>query len=222
MINWAIKKEIELFFKDIKNKQILDFGCGDARYKKYIDNSNNYKGLDVAESGHSPLDKNYDVLWDKKKLPFENDVFDIVLMTEVLEHVENVDITLREINRVLKIGGSILVTVPFIWPEHQKPYDFQRYTSFGIKKVFDYYGFETIYYKKLVQKKYALLEIIISDIETQFKDYNKKNMNHFFLRLYFKILKLFIKIIFKFFIHKNMFKDIYICNCLIVKKKLTL
>ena len=99
-----------------------------------------------------PLDKNYDVLWDKKKLPFENDVFDIVLMTEVLEHVENVDITLREINRVLKIGGLILVTVPFIWPQHEKLFDFQSYTSFGIKKVFDYYGFETIYYKKLVQR----------------------------------------------------------------------
>ncbi len=221
MINWAIKNEVELFFKDIKNKQILDFGCGDARYKKFIDNSNNYSGLDVEESGH-PLNKNYDVLWDKNKLPFENDVFDIVLMTEVLEHVENVDITLREINRVLKIGGLILVTVPFIWPEHEQPFDFQRYTSFGIKKIFDYYGFETIYYKKLVQKKYALLEIIISDIEKQILNYNKKNIAHFFSRLYFKILKLFIRFIFKFFINKNMFKDIYLNNCLVVKKKQTL
>ena len=177
--------------------------------------------MDVEESGH-PLNKNYDVLWDKNKLPFENDVFDIVLMTEVLEHVENVDITLREINRVLKIGGLILVTVPFIWPEHEQPFDFQRYTSFGIKKIFDYYGFETIYYKKLVQKKYALLEIIISDIEKQILNYNKKNIAHFFSRLYFKILKLFIRFIFKFFINKNMFKDIYLNNCLVVKKKQTL
>ena len=133
MINWEIRHEVKNFFENIKNKRVLDFGCGDGRYKKYIIDNNEYIGIDVDESGHPNQDKKNDITWNKKKLPFENEFFDIILMTEVLEHIENVGETLDELNRVLKNNGKIFITSPFLWKEHEKPYDFQRFTSFVVR-----------------------------------------------------------------------------------------
>ena len=64
-----------------------------------------------------------------------------LISNQVLEHVEDELLFLREINRVLKKNGKLLLTVPFIWPEHEQPYDFRRYTSFGITKILNQNGF---------------------------------------------------------------------------------
>ena len=180
MINWQIQKEVKKFFNNIENKKILDFGCGDGRYKKFISKTNDYTGIDVEESGHLNTAKKYDIIWNKKKLPFENDYFDAILMTEVLEHIEDIDTTLKEIYRVLKKNGSILITVPFMWKEHEKPYDFQRFTSFGLKKLFQKNGFEIINQKKLVEKKMAIMELFESEFNKQTKLNSENKIIYFF------------------------------------------
>ncbi len=218
MINWAIKNEVQKFLNNIENKKILDFGCGDSRYKELIDNSNNYIGIDVIDSGHPDYNKKHDLIWDKKKLPFEDNFFDLILMTEVLEHVDNVETTLKELHRVLNINGSMLITVPFLWKEHEKPYDFQRYTSFGLKNLFIKNGFEIISQRKLVEKKMAILELINSEFNAIKVSDLKRNKYFFFTKFYYFFLKNFFKLIFKFFISKSNFKDYYIGNSIIVKK----
>jgi SAM-dependent methyltransferase len=163
MINWSIKHQLKNFLEEINNKKVLDFGCGDGRYKKYVIPNNEYIGIDVAESGHGS-NKNYDVLYNKKEIPFKDETFDAIIFTEVLEHIEDVDLTISELNRVLKTNGKLFVTTPFIWAEHETPYDFQRYTSFGIKKLFEKHGFCIISYKKLVKNKLAIFLIIESEL----------------------------------------------------------
>ena len=79
---------------------------------------------------------------------FENEVYENIISNEVLEHVFNPDEFLSEINRVLKMNGNLLLTVPFVWDEHEQPYDFARYTSFAMKHLFDKYGFKIVEYKK--------------------------------------------------------------------------
>ena len=114
----------------------------------------------------------------------------------------------------------MLITVPFLWKEHEKPYDFQRYTSFGLKNLFIKNGFEIISQRKLVEKKMAILELINSEFNAIKVSDLKRNKYFFFTKFYYFFLKNFFKLIFKFFISKSNFKDYYIGNSIIVKKYL--
>ena len=128
--------------------KLLDFGCGAKPYKSLFTNASEYIGLDIEVSGHSHQNENIDVYYDGKIIPFQDNHFDNVFATEVFEHVFNIDEVLPEIKRVLKPGGQILITCPFVFPEHEKPYDFARYTSFGIKHIFEKHGFKIIDQRK--------------------------------------------------------------------------
>lgn len=123
--------------------KLMDFGCGSTPYKTLF-NVKEYIGVDIRESGNHKEHKNVDVFYDGKVIPFEDEVFDSVFTSEVFEHVFNLDEIVTEINRVLKINGKILITVPFVWDEHEVPYDFGRYTSYGITHVLEKHGFEVI------------------------------------------------------------------------------
>jgi len=67
-----------------------------------------------------------------------------VLATEVFEHVFELDHTLQEINRVMKPGGKILLSAPFVFMEHEIPYDFARYSSYGMRAVLERNGFQVL------------------------------------------------------------------------------
>jgi ubiquinone/menaquinone biosynthesis C-methylase UbiE len=105
MINWQIKNELKEFLLNYKNNKILDFGCGDARYKKFIEENNEYIGVDSKTTGFENSKKNADIYWDNQTLPFENESFDIIICTEVLHQVDDIDSTINELKRVLKKGG---------------------------------------------------------------------------------------------------------------------
>ena len=126
---------------------MLDFGCGSKPYKKLI-HVDEYIGVDIEESGHHHRDANIDVYYDGITIPFDNNHFGSVFSSEVLEHVFEPDLILSEISRVCKIGGHLLLTVPFVWNEHEQPYDYGRYSSFGIKHLISKHGFEVIHYSK--------------------------------------------------------------------------
>lgn len=86
--------------------------------------------------------------YDGNIFPFENEMFESIVMFEVFEHVFNPNQFIREISRVLKSKGYLLITVPFIWDEHEQPYDYARYSSFGLKAIFEENGFEVIEHRK--------------------------------------------------------------------------
>jgi len=89
-----------------------------------------------------------DIFYDGKIIPFEDKFFDSILSNQVFEHVFNPNEFLREINRVTKIDGLFLITVPFVWDEHEQPYDYARYSSFGLKHILSENGFEIVEYRK--------------------------------------------------------------------------
>jgi SAM-dependent methyltransferase len=112
--------------------RMLDVGCGSKPYREFFQGVDEYVGLDIIESGHPDEKKCADVYYDGTSIPFDDDSFDIVMSTEVLEHVFDPDRFLDEAARVLKPGGRLFLTVPFAFPEHEQPYDFARYTKFGL------------------------------------------------------------------------------------------
>lgn len=122
--------------------RILDFGCGSKPYRKFF-NVSEYVGLDIEGGGHVG-NKSVDVFYDGNHIPFEDSYFDNVFSSETLEHVFNIDQVLDEINRVIKKNGLFLFSIPFVWDEHEQPYDCARYTSFGIKSLLAQHGFDLV------------------------------------------------------------------------------
>lgn len=92
--------------------------------------------------------KNADYYYDGKQFPFHEGEFDSVLSSQVLEHVFNPEVFLSEANRVLKTDGILLLTVPFVWDEHEQPHDYARYSSFGLRYLLEQNGFVILDYRK--------------------------------------------------------------------------
>jgi SAM-dependent methyltransferase len=124
----------------------LDIGCGTKPYA-HLYQSTEYVGLEI-DTPQNRDHKTADYYYDGYTFPFENEAFDSVVANEVFEHVFNPDEFLNETLRILKTGGMILLTMPFVWDEHEQPYDFARYSSFGIKSLLERHGFEIIEQRK--------------------------------------------------------------------------
>ena len=126
---------------------VLDFGCGSKPYNSLF-NVKEYIGVDFQGEGHSHENEVIDVFYDGITLPFENNRFDAIFSSEVFEHVFNLEHMLKELNRVLKPGGKMLITCPFAICEHETPNDFARYTSFGLKDLLIRNGFKILQFNK--------------------------------------------------------------------------
>ena len=130
------------------NGKTLDIGCGQKPYEKLF-NSSWYIGLEV-DTIENRKNKKADYFYDGKTFPFQDNEFESVIVNEVFEHVFNPVDFLKEIYRVLKPGGTLLITVPFVWDEHEQPYDYGRYTSFGLQYILKKSGFEIIEHRKSI------------------------------------------------------------------------
>jgi len=123
--------------------RLLDFGSGRKPWRSLF-HVDEYIGVDIAESGHDHRDSLVDFYYDGHAIPFDNRSFDSIFSSDVFEHLFNMDEILDELYRVLKPEGQMLITIPFAWNEHEIPYDFARYTSFGIRSIMERHNFEII------------------------------------------------------------------------------
>ena len=131
----------------LKGGKLLDLGCGSKPYEDIFE-VDEYTGVDIEVSGHDHSSSRIDKFYDGKVIPFRDHHFDSVFSSEVFEHVFNLEELLDEISRVLKPGGRLAFTCPFVWDEHEIPYDFARYTSFAIKHLLYKHNFKLIILKK--------------------------------------------------------------------------
>lgn len=129
---------------------VIDFGCGSQPYRRYFTAARAYVGMDIEVSGHAhdQLNSLIDVYYDGKNWPFEDGSIDNIFSSETFEHVFNLDENLADMHRVLKPGGLLFATIPFAFPEHEKPYDFARYTEFGMRHLLEKAGFKDIDIRK--------------------------------------------------------------------------
>lgn len=139
---------------------MLDIGCGQKPYRKLFAVSS-YTGLEFDTAENQKQKGGDDVFfYAGGRFPFNDSQFDSALSTEVLEHVFEPDLFLTEINRVLKKGGVFLLSVPFVWDEHEQPYDYGRYSSFGLKYLLEKHGFEIVESKKSMPDIRTLCQLI--------------------------------------------------------------
>lgn len=149
---WIIR-QLELLPKNFK---ILDAGAGELPYKKYCkhlqytsqdfgeyDGKGNNVGAQTGNWDNSKLD----IICDIINLPIDDNSFDAVLCSEVIEHVPNPILALKEITRVLKKDGYLILTAPFVSATHFAPYHFCT-------------GFSQYFYEKhLIDLGYEIVEI---------------------------------------------------------------
>lgn len=119
--------------KDFARGALLDLGCGDVAllemYKPYVQN------VFCADWPHTTHNISFvDFQMDtNKSFPIKDNQFDTILVTDVLEHISNPDNAWKEMTRILKPGGRIILSVPFMHLIHEEPYDFYRFTEFRLK-----------------------------------------------------------------------------------------
>ena len=131
----------------------------------------------------------------------------------MLEHVFDPDDFLKEINRVMKPGGKLLITVPFVWDEHEQPYDYARYSSFGLEYLLKKIGFEIINSHKTARNISVIFQLINMYIYKVLSFNLITKLLSLVLIAPFNILGIILSVL----LPDN--NDLYLDNVIIVKKK---
>ena len=134
-------KELTRVISKYSKGDLLDIGCGNKPYESLFEGLiKSYIGCDIIQSSLNKVD----VISSANNIPVENDTFDTVMSNQVIEHVEDHQGLVNEAFRVLKPGGSLILSGPFSWPLHEEPYDFFRFSKHGFKYILEKAGFEVI------------------------------------------------------------------------------
>ena len=121
--------------KSYLHGHLVDLGCGDVPYYEwYKDEVNKITCVDWSRGGHGT--KHTDIFADlNKPLPLTTESADCVLLTSVLEHIHEPELLLKEIQRILRKGGYLILSVPFLYHLHEEPFDYYRYTPHGLRHL---------------------------------------------------------------------------------------
>jgi SAM-dependent methyltransferase len=127
--------------------RLLDVGCGDKPYEAiFRPFVSEYVGIEheavFASTNASAAERKPDLYYDGNVLPFADGSFDTVLSIQVLEHTPRPQPLLREMARVLRADGLLILSAPFSGRLHEEPYDYFRYTPHGLRAMCQEAGLE--------------------------------------------------------------------------------
>ncbi len=109
---------------------LVDYGCGSMPYKElFLPIVDNYIGVDVQENTKADIHLN-----SSGSIPLGNETCDIVLSTQVLEHVHSIEKYLGEVYRILTPDGFFFLSTHGFWQYHPEPVDLWRWTKEGLQK----------------------------------------------------------------------------------------
>ena len=121
---------------------VLDVGCADGKPRRLLPPDASYVGVDYFSTAHDWYGTRPELYADAQNLPLTDASVDHALLLDVLEHIPDPDRCLAELHRTLKPGGTLTIQVPFLYPIHDAPLDFHRWTRFGLQKASARHGFE--------------------------------------------------------------------------------
>lgn len=120
---------------------VYDIGCGAKPFKTPVEAlSAVYTGVDIADGFYDPA--LIDLIGSAYAVPIPDESADALISCQVMEHLERPQDALLEARRILKPGGMMFLSFPFLYPMHAAPRDFFRYTEFGMATLLKEHGFE--------------------------------------------------------------------------------
>jgi len=180
--NWR-KVNYEFYkhhFKEIpKEVTVMDLGVGPGQFS---DLTKEYKNLINVD--FYPYDV-VDVLCDINKImPFKNESIDIIILSNVVEHIPDSLLLFSECFRILKPKGRIIGTIPFLMRIHQPPYDFNRYTNYQLINLLNLSGFVDVQVKCLGTSfnVYKAMQVHFFNYLFDYA-FSKRGLNGFMIRL---------------------------------------
>lgn len=128
-VQYAVRKPLVdwLRAQSIAGERVIDVGCGDRPYRELFPDA---VGFDVPGNPHAELHGNID------SIPVGDASYDVVLCLQVLEHVPDPAAAVRELHRIVRPGGRVLLSTHGIYPFHPNPADFWRWTNQGLERLF--------------------------------------------------------------------------------------
>lgn len=161
-LSQSLKKAIEKY--EVTNLKILDIGCGSKPYSSFFKGTKKYIGVNLT------LNEYVDCITSAENLPFASESFDVVISTQMLEHVKDPAKVLKEIYRVLKKEGVVFLSTHGIWEKHGSPDDYWRWTDDGLKILFDdFQNIEVMGCGGSILCLFQLLNLYISKLPNIFK-----------------------------------------------------
>ncbi len=142
---WLVFRQEDRNLADIGSRVtglVLDVGCAGQRPRRFLGNDCEYLGLDYYYTAVAWYDRRPQIFGDAHALPIADAAVDSVLLLDVLEHLPRPWDGLGEIGRVLRTGGVFVLQVPFLYPIHDAPLDFQRWTAHGLQRLIEGHGFQ--------------------------------------------------------------------------------
>lgn len=140
------------FSKIVSNEKVLTIGSGGEINKRLreiaAEKDFQVTSFDIDE------ERMPDIVGDLHTYDFDENEFDTIVLSEVLEHLHSPHLGIENIYKTLKPGGRLILTTPFIFPIHDRPYDFYRYTKYGLQHLLS--KFEDV---KIEEKNSALESI---------------------------------------------------------------
>ena len=121
---------------------VLDVGCAEAHPSRFLPEGVHYVGVDYYLTATGWYGTRPDVFADARALPLADNSVDHALLLDVLEHIPDPDRCIAELCRVLKLSGTLTIQVPFLYPVHDAPLDFHRWTRHGLETAAARHGFE--------------------------------------------------------------------------------
>jgi SAM-dependent methyltransferase len=141
--NWSVRAPLRAWLQaearrahaDLGELRVLDVGCGFKPYEPiFAPFASSYVGVDSGP--HSAPD----LVGTAEHLPVEDGAYDLVLCSQVLEHVDDPAQVVRELSRVTAPGGRVLLSTHGIQAYHPSPQDLWRWTHAGLVRLFEQNG----------------------------------------------------------------------------------
>lgn len=150
----------DIYLKQYAKGKLIDLGCGKvplfAAYKHHVTDI-------VCVDWENTLHKNDYLDYEcdlTDYLPFVNNQFDTIILSDVLEHIPEPEFLWREMARILAPDGKIIMNVPFYYRVHEQPHDYYRYTEFALKYFTENVGLKIIVLKAIGGAPEALADML--------------------------------------------------------------
>jgi SAM-dependent methyltransferase len=189
--------------KQYASGRLIDIGCGVKPYAQiFAPYVTTHFGVDwegVSDTHYGSATK-ADLYADCTDTGLESGGFDTLLSTQVMEHIYETHVFIKECHRLLKIGGVGIFTVPFVWEVHAEPFDYYRFTRHSLEKIFEEHGFVvekiepvggvyatiiqmkivSLYYRPVDNKLYRMFRRMRNELLIPLQNYMALRLDRFF------------------------------------------